>query len=92
MSTAAPNSSTYLLPVLASEIGRSASHQTIRYWMESYPVDDGSTDPGNPVFNFDVMTTGTDDTNTSALARFDTFDNPISSGDLCGRIVSSIVA
>lgn len=78
--TAPPNGSTYLLPVLASEIGRDAAHARSYYWMEAYPVADGSGDPGNPVFQFDVMWTGTDTGSAGTSAQFDTFNNPISNG------------
>ncbi len=48
--TASPNSSTFLLPVLASELGRSASKPTFRYWAVSISGDDSG--------DVDVMTTG----------------------------------
>ncbi len=72
-STAAPNSSTILLPVLASEIGRSAAQSTFRYWAESYSRDG---------FNSDVMFSG--DSGSGGINRealFDAFHNAVSNGN-----------
>lgn len=78
---APPNGSTYLLPVLASELNRDPAHPRIFYWVESFPVAENNADPGNPVFQFDVMGTGQSGAGTSFAARYDAFDNPVSQGD-----------
>jgi hypothetical protein len=78
---APPNGSTMLLPVLASELSRTPAHGRTRYWVESYPLYDGSADPGNPVFQFDVMFTGSEPNEAGILAKYDAFNNAISQGD-----------
>lgn len=70
---APPNSSTYLLPVLASEIGRDAAHPRFDYFAASYSFDSKDA--------VDLMLTGSDAAGASGLARFNLFDNPISQGD-----------
>jgi subtilisin family serine protease len=81
LATSPPNGSTALLPVLASELERTATDANFRYWVESAPNADGSVDPGNPVFQFDVMYTGSEPNEANLLAQYDAFDNPISQGD-----------
>ncbi|MEA2623812.1 MAG: minor extracellular serine protease Vpr [Chloroflexota bacterium] len=78
---APPNGSTYLMPVLASEIGRTAHHSKIRYWVESIPVYDDGGGPGNANFNFDQMLTGGHPGEAHQLAWYDTFNSPVSNGD-----------
>jgi len=80
--TAAPNSSTYLLPVLASELGRTSSKSGFRYWAESFLVYDSSGDPANPIIDTDLMLTGNSGTGgTQQEAYFDAFHNAVSNGD-----------
>jgi hypothetical protein len=84
LATSPPNGSTALLPVLASELERTKTDSEFRYWVESAPNADGSSDPGNPVFQFDQMFTGSEPNEASQLATFDAYDNPISQGDFYG--------
>ena len=79
--TAPPNGSTILLPVLASELARDPAHSRLYYTVESFPYADGSGDPGNPVFQFDVMGTGQSGAGAAVAARFEAFNDPISQGD-----------
>ena len=79
--TAPPNSSTILLPVLASELARDPAHSRLYYTVESFPYADGNADPGNPVFQFDVMGTGQSGAGAAVAARFEAFNDPVSQGD-----------
>jgi len=80
--TAAPNSSTILLPVLASEIGRTASRPAFRYWAQSFLVYDNSGGPTNPVFSTDLMLSGDSGTDGTQLeAYFNAFRNAVSNGN-----------
>jgi subtilisin family serine protease len=80
--TAAPNSSTILLPVLASELGRTGSKPSFRYWAESFLVYDNSGDPANPIINTDLMLSSNSGSGGTQLeAYYDAFHNAVSSGD-----------
>lgn len=79
--TAPPNGSTILMPVLASEIGRTSSKPAFRYWVESFEVADQSGGPGNEVSDFDQMLTGSEPSEANTLAKFDSFHNPVSNGN-----------
>jgi len=80
--TAAPNSSTFLLPVLASELGRTASRPSFRYWAESFLVYDNSGDPANPIIDTDLMLSGNSGSGGTQLEPyFNAFHNAVSNGD-----------
>jgi subtilisin family serine protease len=80
--TAAPNSSTILLPVLASELGRTGSSPTFRYWAQSFLVYDDSGGPTNPVLSTDLMLSGNSGSGGTQLeAYFNAFNNALSNGD-----------
>jgi hypothetical protein len=68
---APPNSSTFLLPVLASELDRDAAHPNLDYYAASF----GFAGTDSP----DLMLTGS--AFGSGAARFNAFSNAISQGD-----------
>jgi len=79
--TAAPNSSTFLLPVLASELGRTANRPSFRYWAESFLVYENAGDPANPIFNTDLMLSGNSGSGGTQLEPyFNAFHNAVSNG------------
>jgi len=79
--TAAPNSSTILLPVLASELGRTPTRSSFRYWAQSYLYYDDSGGPTNPVLSTDLMLSGNSGSGGTQLEPyFNAFRNAISDG------------
>ncbi|CAN5756359.1 hypothetical protein BH23CHL7_BH23CHL7_09840 [soil metagenome] len=82
LATAAPNSSTILVPFLASDVGlEEGGDQDFWYEAESYDLFDDDGDPAVPVFHFDVARTGNNPSAGSQRALYDAFDHPISQGN-----------
>ena len=82
LATAAPNSSTVLVPFLASDVGlEDGGDEDFWYYAESYDFWDADGDPGNPVFHFDVALTGNHPDAGSTSAHYNAFDHPISQGN-----------
>ncbi len=76
--TAPSDSSTLLLPVLASDLGLSSTGtKKFDYWAESFNVADNDAQ----LFQFDLMTTGIDPSVGSQLAKFNAFNPALSTGD-----------
>jgi minor extracellular serine protease Vpr len=79
LATTPTNSSTLMLPFLASDIGLDdGGDEDFQYYATSYDFWDDDGDPGNPVFHFDVATTGSHPGLSDLSATYNAFDPVLS--------------